>query len=425
MSRRNASSTRRTTLSVLAAVLVLGLAWLGFRLLEPVLVWNFGWKPLPQIDTRQTLPPAAGFVDPQWQALAEPAALRLHQARATLETPALSAAISIGGRRVWASAVGLADVEHQRPVALDSPFRLGSTSKAVTSVAIGTLLDAGRLDLDVPVSTYLTDLPEPLSGITTRQAMSHTAGVRNYGMCFCLPIWEHLNRRPYASTRAALRIFERDALLFAPGEGFAYTSHGYNVAGAVMEAITEKSFGDYLQQAVFDPLGMTRSGTDAADPALSGLVSFYETKDGNYAPAFAVDNSNKWPSGGLLSTPTDMLSLGRAMMSDELLADHTRESLLTPQRLADGSDNPQGYALGWRVSDQRTLFDGTVTTHAFGHHGTAVGSTSYFAVLPEYDLVISVMMNRGQDNVTALAQEANALIELFIAELQRREAQVP
>lgn len=364
--------------------LVFGLAWLVFRLFEPILVWNSGWKPLPAIAATEALPSDAELVDAEWRELAAPATQHLHEARATLGTPAISAAISVNGKRVWAGTVGLADVESGRHANLDSRFRLGSTSKAVTSVAIGTLLDAGGLDLEAPAERYITDLAPPLAGITARQAMSHTAGVRDYGMGFRFPVWEHLNRQHYANTREALRVFETDPLLFAPGEGFDYSSYGYNVAGAVLEAAAATPFVDYLQRGVFDPLQMTHSGGDYADSVVANRVSFYEAKDGQYKPSFRVDNSIKWPSGGLLSTPSDMVAMGHAMISDRLLSAATRELLLTPQLLADGSENPQGYALGWRVSDKKKLFKDSVTTRIISHHGTAVGSTSYFAILPEY-----------------------------------------
>lgn len=419
----NAAATQRRTLRrVLTVALLLGLCWLCFRLFEPVFVWNLGWQPLPSTASNETLKADAEFVDTEWRELGAPAAKLLRDARTKLEAPALSAAVSIRGKRVWAGAVGLADVESQRFANLDSRFRLGSTSKAVTAVAIGTLLDAGRLDLELPAQHYIVDLEPPLASLTTRQAMSHTAGVRNYGLCFCFPIWEQFDRRSFANTRAALRVFERDPLLFTPGEDFAYTSYGYNIAGAVLEAAAQTPFLDYLQHAVFNPLKMTDSGGDVADSPAGERVSFYDTKDGSYKPALRVDNSVKLPSGGLLSSPSDMLPLGNAMLSDGLLSAATRERLLTRQRLTDGRENPQGYALGWRVHDQKNFFNGSLRTRIIHHHGTAVGSTSYFAALPEFGLVISVMMNKGQENLDSLTPEATALVELFVAELQRREA---
>lgn len=423
MNMTNTVTARHRTLRrALAVALLLGLAWLCFRLFEPIFVWNFGWQPLPAMTANEALRADAEFVDAEWRELAAPAAKRLRDARAKLETPALSAAVSIRGKRVWAGVVGLADVESRRYASLDSRFRLGSTSKAVTSVAIGTLLDAGRLDLELPAQHYIADLAPPLATITTRQAMSHTAGVRNYGLCLCFPIWEQFDRRSFANTRSALRVFERDPLLFTPGEGFAYTSYGYNVAGAILEAAAETPFLDYLQRAVFDPLQMNHSGGDFADSPVADRVSFYDTEDGSYKSAFRVDNSVKLPSGGLLSSPSDMVALGNTMISDGLLSTATRERLLTPQRLADGRKNPQGYALGWRVSDRKKLFNDSLTTRIIHHNGTAVGSTSYFAALPEFGLVISVLMNKGQENLDSLAPEATALVELFVAELQLRDA---
>lgn len=286
-----AATHRRTLRRVLTGALLLGLAWLCFRLFEPIFVWNIGWQPLPAMAENEALRADAEFVDAEWRELGAPAAKRLRDARAKLETPALSAAVSIYGKRVWAGAVGLADVESQRYANLDSRFRLGSTSKAVTAVAIGTLLDAGRLDLELPAQHYIADLAPPLATITTRQAMSHTAGVRNYGLCLCFPIWEQYGRRSFANTRAALRVFERDPLLFTPGEDFAYSKYGYNIAGAVIEAATQTPFLDYLQRAVFDPLKMTHSGGDFADVSVADRVSFYDTADGSYKPAYPVDNS--------------------------------------------------------------------------------------------------------------------------------------
>lgn len=422
-SAESAASPRRSVLRwfLLAAFMVL--AYVGFRLFEPVLVWNIGWRELPPSKPSDASPDAQ-FIDQAWREVAPQAAQRLREAQARMQAPAISAAIAIDGNRVWAGAVGFADIAANQRITLDSRFRLGSTSKAVTAVALGTLLDAGRLDIDLPVGRYLPDLPEPLAAVTTRQAISHTAGVRNYGLCLCFPVWEHLNRRHFTSVRDALRVFENDPLQFPPGTGFAYSSYGANVAGAVIEAAAATPFLEYLDRAVFEPLEMHGGGGDLADADVPGRVAFYETKERRYKSAFAVDNSIRWPSGGLIAAPSDMLLLGNAMLDDRLLSGATRKLLLTPQLLADGSANPQGYALGWRVSNEKKLFDGSVITRMYSHHGTAVGSTSYFAVYPEFGLVISLMMNKGQEEIAALASEADALVEIYVAE-RRRRSQTP
>ncbi|MEQ8936843.1 MAG: serine hydrolase domain-containing protein, partial [Amphiplicatus sp.] len=165
------------------------------------------------------------------------------------------------------------------------------------------------------------------------------------------------------------------------------------------------------ERQLFEPLGMARSFAETGAP-IPNEARFYEVEKERYKPAFRVDNSNKLPSGGLVSTPTDMLALGGQMIAPTLFGAATRDLLMTPQKLADGSDNPQGYALGWRYNPEAEYSDGMKTAR-LSHHGTAQGSTSYFAVLPEKGVVISVMMNKGQTNLDALGAEAEKLTLLY------------
>ena len=81
----------------------------------------------------------------------------LKRARAELNTPALSAAVSFTGERVWAGTAGYTDLESGTEATLDTAFRIGSSSKAVTSVAMGVLIDDGAVDLDAPISTHVPD----------------------------------------------------------------------------------------------------------------------------------------------------------------------------------------------------------------------------------------------------------------------------
>ena len=400
-------------LSLLAIVVVL--VWVLFRMFEPVLTWSSGWQPLPAATAGKP-----GVVDPAWAKTGAQADTDLRSAQQHLHAPAVSAAIMIDGKRVWASAVGWADIANSRPVDLESSFRLGSTSKAVNAVAMGRLIDAGKLDVDRSVRRYVPDLPSTYEPVTTRLAVSHMAGIPDYGLCLCFPIWEHLNRRHFDSVHEALRVFEKRPLLFKPGYGFHYSSYGVNVVGAVIAAVAGKPYNAFVADAVLRPLHMTHSAADLADADNPHRVAFYEVREVKFKLADTVDNSIRYPSGGMLSTPSDMLALGNVFLGNSLLSNATLKQMLTAQKLHDGSDNPQGYALGIRVSDDKKLFNNTVTTRFYSHHGTAVGSTSYFAIYPEYGLVVSMMMNKGQENIDAIAPEATRIVELFIAEKMKR-----
>lgn len=412
----------RTGLLWALIIAALPVAWIAYRLFEPLLGWSSGWQDLPpRAESDRRFSSAS---DPGWAAIAGQADEALRAARAELQAPALSAAVLIDDSRVWAAATGHADLAADRPVALDSRFRIGSSSKAVNALAMGVLMESGRVDIDAPVRRYLPELPPAYDGVTTRLAISHRAGIPDYGLCLCFPIWEHKNRRHFDGVRPALAVFADRPLRFAPGTDFAYSSYGANVAGAVLEAAAGRPYSEMVAQTVFEPLAMQGSRLDVEGAVDPQRVGFYETYDGRYKQADPVDNSIRYPSGGMLSTPSDMLALGQAWLEpNRLVSAATLDTLLTPQKLADGSANPQGYALGMRVFADKKLFEGRVTTRFFSHHGTAVGSTSYFAIYPEYGMVISLMMNKGQENVDALAAAANRLAELFIAEQLRRRGQ--
>lgn len=402
---------------VLAAALA---AWPAYRMFEPLLGWSAGWQDLPpraELDRH-----FSGAADPAWAEPAGRADAALREARGRLQAPALSGAVLVDGMRVWAAATGLADPADGRPVTLESRFRIGSSSKAINAMALGTLLETGAVDLDRPVRAWLPELPPAYDAVTTRLAISHRAGVPDYGLCWCFPVWEQKNRRHFDGVRPALAAFAERPLLFTPGTDFAYSSYGTNIAGAVIEAAAGRPYGEFVERAVFAPLGMANSRLDVAAAADAQRAGFFETYEGRYKHAVAVDNSIRYPSGGMLSTPTDMLALGRAWLEPgRLVGAATLATLLTPQKLADGRDNPQGYALGIRVSADKKLFDGRERTRFWSHHGVAVGSTSYFAIYPEHGLVISLMMNKGQESANALAAEATRLAELFIAERRRRQ----
>jgi CubicO group peptidase (beta-lactamase class C family) len=405
--------------TIIGLTLLAAIGVLTFKLFEPIFVYRMGWADMPrefQLGQAQTAD--------DWRAAAADLDRMLAEARKKLNAPSLSAAISVNGEIVWANAVGFEDIERKAPASTATAYRTGSTAKAVTSVMAGILFDQGKIDLEAPLSRYMPDLSPPMAGLTVRQIMSHTGGVRNYQLCFtCFPAWENLSTQHFAgSQRDTLRAYEADPLIFKPGEGFAYTSLGFNAIGGVIEAAAGKRFGAVLQETVAGPLGMTATTVEDGKPGVARAVP-YETEPGQYKQAYPVDNSNKFPSGGMLASPSDLTKLGQAMIAATLFSAATRDRLIDPQELKDGSANDQGYALGWRYNAQAKLFDGARTTRRYGHHGTAQGGTSFFQVYPDEGVVVSVMMNKGQQSLDALTAEAMPIVERVFEEVDRRKAQ--
>ena len=136
-------------------------------------------------------------------------------------------------------------------------------SKAVTAVAAGTLIAPGKLDIDRPIQDYVPGYPRQRWPVTLGQVMSHRAGIRDYGLCACFPVWEHESRRHFADVNAEVAIVSTSPLLFQPGTDFSYTSLGYNLTGAAIEHASGQPFGVYVDKAVLAPLGMHHTRLDA------------------------------------------------------------------------------------------------------------------------------------------------------------------
>jgi CubicO group peptidase (beta-lactamase class C family) len=170
------------------------------------------------------------------------------------------------------------------PIGPETLFQVASLSKWVTAWAVMTLVESGQVDLDAPVSRYLTRWQLPQSefdndGVTVRRLLSHTAGLTD-GLGFAgfppgveLPSLEENLSHPDASPghSGVIRVGTR------PGSQWQYSGGGYLILQLLVEEVTGESFEDYLQRALFSPLGMTRS-TFSVDASTPDVATFYDAK---------------------------------------------------------------------------------------------------------------------------------------------------
>ena len=169
--------------------------------------------------------------------------------------PAAGLAVSVTDRRrtLYVGGLGYADMAARRPVLADTTFQIGSIGKSMTALAVLQLVEAGRLDLDAPVSTHLPwfAMPSRYGAITLRHLLSHTAG---------LPAGTDFT--PAARYEGfALRDTEA---AWEPGSRFHYSNTGYKLLGWLLEDITGQDYGSVIRQRVLEPLGMT-----ATDPVIT------------------------------------------------------------------------------------------------------------------------------------------------------------
>lgn len=304
-------------------------------------------------------------------------ALRTHAD--TSGVAGLAAAIHVNGERVWSGGFGWSDLEQRVPMSDSTVSRIGSISKSVAAVAAMILVDRGELDLDAPIATYLPDYPRPQAErMTTRQIMSHTAGIRHYRGDD-----EFASAIRYDDVFAPMRVFAADSILFEPGTDYAYSTYGFTVVSAVTERADGRAWTRLIRDEVTRPLGLRTLQPEWRDSLIMNRASYYDrAAHGGWINTLPVDNSNKWAGGGLVSDVRDLAAFGQAIADGRLLSAASRQEMWTKQ-------TPEGeasYGLGWEV--------GEINGHrAVAHSGGSMGATAMLIVLPADDVVIAVLGN--------------------------------
>lgn len=296
--------------------------------------------------------------------------------RAAAEAGDFSGAVLVArdGEILLDRGYGLANREWDVPNTGDTRFRLASVTKQFTAVAILVLAERGLVDLDAPVKTYLADAPAAWDAVTVRHLLNHTSGVPNFTS---FPDYAASRTRPTTPAELIARFHDRP-LDFAPGERWAYSNSGYVLLTAIIEKAGGKPYAAFVQEALFQPLGMADSGYDSRETVLARRASGYSRGPGGVVNAEYLDMSIPQGAGGLYSTTRDLLKweqglFGGRLLKPESLAELTRPGL-------------NDYALGLRVVET----DGDTIV---SHNGGIEGFNTYLGYETSDKLTVVVLGN--------------------------------
>lgn len=320
-----------------------------------------------------------------------------------LDAPGFSVAVGVGDRLVWSEGFGCVDVSKSVQVRPDTPFRIASVSKVLTATVVGRLHERGLIDLDAPVQTYVPSFPDKGHVITIRQLAGHQAGIRSRQTDA-----EVLNTAQFGTVTEALGLFRDDPLDFPPGTRWEYSSLGYVLLGAAIEGAARDSFTAVVRREITDPLRMDHTIAANWLPATAETVVYYERAGGGLHEVPRYNLSSKWPSGGYLSTPEDLVRLGLACFRDDFLKPETVSMMFTPQRTEGGEEAIVG--IGWHV-----VRDPRGRAVVF-HTGGGVGYRSALILFPAEELAIALTANAAGGTAPPPPVEGMlAAIDAFIA----------
>jgi CubicO group peptidase (beta-lactamase class C family) len=335
---------------------------------------------------------------PRWAGAVDQGRQLVRTALSEQNLPGLSVAVGVGGDLVWAEGFGWADLGKRVPVAPDTRFRIGTASVALTSAAVGLLLEQGRLRLDDEIQAHVPAFPPKEWPVTLRQVMGHTAGIRTDGGDEG-PLFSAHCERPVD----ALEHFANRPLLFEPGTHYRYSSYGWILMSAAVEAAADEPFLRFMRTQVFEPLGMVDTRPDeptgsTADRATSYFPRFAADPRYGPDPMREVDYSCYAGASVLQSTPSDLVRFGMAIIRGTLLQPATVALLQTSLRLPSGEET--GYGLGW---DLESVTLAGKETRMVGHDGELLGGmAASLMTFPDRGIVVAVISNISYADTSAL-----------------------
>jgi CubicO group peptidase (beta-lactamase class C family)/D-alanyl-D-alanine dipeptidase len=316
--------------------------------------------------------------------------------------PGLSVALVDDQSVIWAKGFGHADLAGARPATPETVYRVGSVSKLFTDMAVMQFVEAGKIDLDAPVTKYLPEFkPEDRFGkpITLRQLMSHRSGLVREP-----PVGNYFDPKPPSLARTVTSL-NGLPLVYEPGTKTKYSNAAIAAVGLAVEKVDGRPFARAVRERVLAPLGMTASTFEPTPQVKEDLAqALMWTYHGREFPAPTFELGEA-PAGCMYSTVTDLarflsvLFAGGKGPGGPVVKEATLREMMTPQ--FDKADAKERFGLGFMLGE----LDGH---RRVGHGGAIYGFSTELALLPDERLGVVIISSKDVTNrvTTRLADAA-------------------
>lgn len=335
------------------------------------------------------------------------------------QIPGTSVAVIRGGRIVLARGYGLANVEHSVPATKETVYELQSVTKQFTATAILMLEEAGKVSLSDRVARYVPDAPATWDEVTVQHLLTHTSGIPDYTDAPSFFEGIRLDRSPGDLLKPVMT----QPLSFKPGTQWRYSNANYYLLGMIIEKVSGKSWAEFLQERIFQPLQMKATRVNSLMEIIPRRASGYhlglppwiqreraEARQGTPRPASEEDKllhnadyvspMQKWAAGAVVSTVMDLAKWDAALDTEKLLKRPALRQMVTPARLSTGTEAPYGFGNELRMDHGH---------RAAGHQGGGLAYDATFLRYPEDRLTVIVLCNLTQAPSRTMARHIAAL----------------
>jgi CubicO group peptidase (beta-lactamase class C family) len=330
-------------------------------------------------------------------------------------SPGVSICVSKRGKVIYDRCAGLANIETDTPMTARSVCRIGSITKQFTAAAILLLAEDGKLSIDDALSVYLPEFPRA-KDLPLRRILSHTAGLGNYTEEPLPQFFKDVRVERTSAEMVAWMAASHDLQHSEPGTAWRYSNTGYVLLGAVVERASGKSYGDFLNERICKPLGLTQTALDRNTdvvPHRAGGYSIDARSPSGFDRAAFISMTAPGGAGAMRSSTADLCAWHTALFGGKVLKPESLKAMTTPALLNSGevptTTGPGGktapvhYGFGLFVDE----FEGK---RLIGHGGGIFGFGSHVETFPDQGVSIAWVRNCDGGPGPSVSKDAVAAV---------------
>ena len=325
--------------------------------------------------------------------------------RKAQKIPGVSVAVCRDGKIVKASGYGVANVEWDIPVTPETIFQTGSVGKQFTATAVMMLVEEGKLGLADNIAKFIPEAPVTWNDVTVRSLLTHTSGIADYGGEEDTMGKGVINFRKDYTEEELVQAFAKMPKDFPAGEKWSYSNSGYVLLGVIIHRVTGEFYGDFLQERIFKPLGMTSTRIISEADIVPQRSSGYRLVKGELMNQEWVSPTfNTTADGALYTNVLDLAKWDSALYTTKLIKRSSLDAMWTPAKLTSGKTYPYGF--GWDLASKQGH-------RAVSHDGAWQGFTMSMSRYLDERLTVIVMTNLDSDN-SKPEEIADELVRIYL-----------
>jgi CubicO group peptidase (beta-lactamase class C family) len=301
----------------------------------------------------------------------------------------ISVLVARDGKVLYEKGFGYADIEKNAVITPETKFRIGSITKQFIGVSILKLQEDGKLSVHDKLSKYIPDFTKG-DEVTIHHLLTHTSGIHSYTNKgdFIVRVTSPI------SEDDLVELIKKEPYDFEPGERFLYNNSAFFLLGHIIRKVTGKSWGEYLDQQFFKPIGMSNTGVYDNTVPLTLEAKGYKKENGEYKADINWDMTWAGGAGALYSTVRDLYLWNEALFNGKVLKPESLNAGLTPVILNNGKTPMEGnYGYGWFLGTYRGQ---EVVEHGGGLHGFSTRLSRF----PQEKLTVVMLTNVIPTEVT-------------------------